>query len=248
MTIEQKIEMFLDGHLSREESDQLWIEMMEEPAYYDYFKTAVNLKHIGTASNKKHLSVDTPEEPEEGSSSKRFYRVAIAATIVMIIGILGYLNLATPGRVAPPVALHQLAMQTTRSTVTMNGSMESDIQRGIDLANQGKTTEAIALFQRILNENPDPQVQALALSNLGIMYYNLGQMDQAITAFNRILKEQGLDILTYERAYWYAGNAYLKEGKLKEARGAISKAYSLDGAYRRVAGQYLKKLNAVLGQ
>ena len=240
LTIEQKIEMYIEGRLNEEESDLLWAEMMNRPDYYDYFKTVVNLKHIV----KETDSVEAVHPHQSGRGS--FYRVAIAAAIVITIGILGYLNINLSTRVAPPTALHQLAMQTTRSAVTMDGSMESDIQRGINLANLGKTTQAISLFKKILEENADPQVKALALTNLGIMYYNQVQIDKAIDAFSQIPQQQGLDVLTYEKAYWYLGNAYLKEGQLKEARSAIKKAYDLNGAYRRVTEEYLKKLDAVL--
>ena len=237
LTIEQKIELYIEGRLNEEESDLLWAEMMSEPDYYDYFKTVVNLKHIVKETDKVEA---------EHHSAKRFYRVAVAAAIVITVGILGYLNLNIHSSITPPTALHQLAMQTTRSAVTMDGSMESDIQRGINLANLGKTQQAITLFKKILDENADPHVRALALTNLGIMYYNQDQMGKAIDAFNKIHQEQGLDVLTYEKAYWYLGNAYLKQGRLKDARSAIKKAYSLNGAYRRVTEEYLKKLDATL--
>lgn len=237
LTIEQKIELYIEGRLNEEESDLLWAEMMSEPDYYDYFKTVVNLKHIVKESDKVEAG---------HHSAKRFYRVAVAAAIVITVGILGYLNLNIHSSIVPPTALHQLAMQTTRSAVTMDGSMESDIQRGINLANLGKTQQAITLFKKILDENADPQVRALALTNLGIMYYNQDQMGKAIDAFNKIHQEQGLDVLTYEKAYWYLGNAYLKQGRLKDARSAIKKAYALNGAYRRVTEEYLKKLDAAL--
>jgi len=237
MTIEQKIDLYIEGRLSEEESDLLWAEMMREPDYYDYFKTVVNLKHIV----KETGAVKAVEHPV-----RRFYRIAVAAAIVITVGILGYLNLNIHSSIAPPSALRQLAMQTTRSAVTMDGSMESDIQRGINLANLGRTQQAIALFKKILAENADPQVRALALTNLGIMYYNQEQMGKAIDAFNKIHQEQGLDVLTYEKAYWYQGNAYLKQGRLKDARSAIKKAYSLNGAYRRVTEEYLKKLDAAI--
>ena len=239
LTIEQKIEMYIEGRLNEEESDLLWAEMMNRPDYYDYFKTVVNLKHIVKDE-------DLVEAGHHQSRRGRFYRVAIAAAVVITIGILGYLNVNLRTSVSPPTALHQLAMQTTRSAVTMDGSMESDIQRGINLANLGKTAQAISLFKKILEENADPQVRALALTNLGIMYYNQVQIDKAINAFSQIPQQQGLDVLTYEKAYWYLGNAYLKEGQLKEARSAIKKAYDLNGAYRRVTEEYLKKLDAVL--
>ncbi|HKI47209.1 MAG TPA: tetratricopeptide repeat protein [Balneolales bacterium] len=241
LTIEQKIEMYIEGRLNEEESDLLWAEMMNRPDYYDYFKTVVNLKHIVK-------DTDLVETGRYQSRKDHFYRVAIAAAVVITIGILGYLNVNLHISATPPTALHQLAMQTTRSAVTMDGSMESDIQRGINLANLGKTTQAISLFKKILEENADPQVRALALTNLGIMYYNQVQIDKAINAFSQIPQQQGLDVLTYEKAYWYLGNAYLKEGQLKEARSAIKKAYDLNGAYRRVTEEYLKKLDAVLDQ
>ena len=245
LTIEQKIEMYIEGRLNEEESDMLWAEMMERPDYYDYFKTVVNLKHIVNDTE----SAETESYPEPTvSTNRRMYRVAIAAAIVITVGILGYLNINLQSSAVPPTALHQLAMQTTRSAVTMDGSMESDIQRGINLANLGKTTQAIALFKKILNENADPQVRALALTNLGIMYYNQDQIGKAISSFRQISQVQGLNVLTYEKAYWYLGNAYLKQGQLKEARAVIKKAYDLNGAYRRVTAEYLKKLDAVLSQ
>ena len=241
LTIEQKIEMYIEGRLSEEESDLLWAEMMKRPDYYDYFKTVVNLKHIVK-------DADSVGEGRHQSVRGRFYRVAIAAAVAITIGILGYLNVNLHTTVTPPTALHQLAMQTTRSAVTMDGSMESDIQRGINLANLGKTSEAITLFKKILQENADPQVRALALTNLGIMYYNEDQIGKAINTFRQIPQQQGLDVLTYEKAYWYLGNAYLKQGQLKEARTVIKKAYDLNGAYRRVTEEYLKKLDAVLSK
>lgn len=44
--LEEKIDLYINGQLSRKEVDELWIELIQEEYLIDYLKTVANVKAI----------------------------------------------------------------------------------------------------------------------------------------------------------------------------------------------------------
>lgn len=45
--IQERIEQYIQGELSEEEIDELWVTFLESPEWFDYFTTLLNLYSIG---------------------------------------------------------------------------------------------------------------------------------------------------------------------------------------------------------
>lgn len=233
-SIEDRITRYVNTRLNDEEVEQLWADLIASPYYYDYLKTAANVKYLLNQEKTKQANIQ-----------KRRYWMAIAASIAITIGILSLVFQfnRTANTLKP---LDNLAFANMRSAEVMNNTPQSQIQRGINFANSGKVTKAITLFTKIKEENENFRIKSMADLNLGIVYYNKHNYQKAIQSFKDVISTDKSDVLMKEKAYWFAGNAYLKLNDLKSAKSYIQKAYNMNGAYRRVAGKYLKELNKKL--
>ncbi|MEX0662077.1 MAG: hypothetical protein WEA58_04180 [Balneolaceae bacterium] len=45
--IQERIDQYIQGNLSENEIDQLWVTFLDSPEWFDYFTTLVNLYSIG---------------------------------------------------------------------------------------------------------------------------------------------------------------------------------------------------------
>ena len=236
-SIEERITRYVNTRLNDEEVEQLWAELIASPYYYDYLKTAANVKYLLNQ-----------EKARQEIKKKRTYWMAIAASIAITIGILTLvfqINRSTVNGIKP---LDDLAFINMRSAEVINDTPQSQIQRGINLANSGKVPEAITLFTKIKEENQKAKIKSMADLNLGIVYYNEHSYRKAIESFKDVISTDKGDALMQEKAYWFAGNAYMKINDLKSAKVYIENAYNLNGAYRRIAGKYLKEINKKLSK
>jgi len=46
--IQEKIEKYMRGELTSEEEDDLWVEFLKDPIWYEYFDTWLHLVFIGS--------------------------------------------------------------------------------------------------------------------------------------------------------------------------------------------------------
>ncbi|MEX2364919.1 MAG: hypothetical protein WD597_14900, partial [Balneolaceae bacterium] len=88
--LEKKIDLYVNGILTTEEIDELWIELIQDGYYLDYMKSVVNLKAV----------IDQKEESQEKSKIFTFQKVAryaAAAAVFVIVSIAGILNYSSSG-------------------------------------------------------------------------------------------------------------------------------------------------------
>jgi len=50
--IQERIEHYIQGKLTSEEVDELWIKFIESPEWYEYFMTLLNLYSLGKSSRR----------------------------------------------------------------------------------------------------------------------------------------------------------------------------------------------------
>ena len=234
-SIEERINRYVNTRLNENEVEQLWADLIASPYYYDYLKTAANVKYLLNQEKEKRTTIQ-----------RRTYWMAIAASIAITIGILSLVfqfNHSANNAIKP---LDDLAFTNMRSAEIVNDTPQSQLQRGINFANSGKVSEAITLFTKIKEDNESAKVKSMADLNLGIVYYNQHDYSKAIQSFKEVLSTEKSDMLMKEKAYWFEGNAYLKMNDLQSAKTSIQKAYDLNGAYRRIAGKYLNEINKKL--
>lgn len=233
--LEEKIDQYINGQLSAQEVDDLWVELIQDDYHLDYLKSAANLKAV----------VERKREEKRAKQKRKYWYYAAAAVIALLVVVLGVMNISLQSDVSvEPVA--QVELEYYRSgDGAIDSSDESEVIRSaITLANTGRVNEAISLLSSELESASDPNWIAKLSLNLGSLYYNEANYDEAISYFQNVVQhEEYVDVLMVEKAYWYIGNAYFHMDRLAEAQTNIEQAYELNGAYRRVAKSYLNALS-----
>ena len=109
-------------------------------------------------------------------------------------------------------------------------SPESDpwywYNKAVDLANEGKFSEALTANERALSINGSMPV---AWANQAGILVQLHRYDDAITAADRVFAFNSSELPnTFAAAYYSKGDAFRALGKTAEARDLYAKAYALD--------------------
>lgn len=231
--LEEKIDLYINGQLSQEEVDELWVELIQDEYHIDYLKTVANTKAV----------LESERGKAKIFSLQNRWAYAAAAAIALLIGVLTVLNYpATQPVDVEPVSAIELDYYRSEAGVQGNGEHSQVIRNALDLANSGDVEAAIAVLEEELAVAEAPSWQAELHLNVGSLYYNTGDFNEAIVNFEEVVNKEEIDILTLEKGYWYLGNAYFQLNELDQAEAAIQKAFDLNGAYRRVAGSYLTAL------
>jgi len=235
--LEQRIEMYLEGNLSPREVDDLWAELIDNEYYFDYLKSASNLKKISEEQNK------TTEEDNFGSTKQVW--LSAAAAILLMIGAATIFNLGTESsEMVQPVSSIELDYYRSADGSATEGVDSEVIRRAISAANTGEISTALQLLSKELETTTSEHEKAELLVTSGSILYNSGQFSESIERFETVLDLEYDDIMLRERNYWYLGNAYFQVNKLDEAKAALEKAFELNGAYSRVAQSYIRALSA----
>ncbi|MDR8392107.1 hypothetical protein NC796_13215 [Aliifodinibius sp. S!AR15-10] len=231
--LEEKIDLYINGQLSREEVDELWAELIQDGNQLDYLKTVANTKAVIESERKK----------SKVFSLKRSWSYAAAAVVILLVAVLTVVNYPnTQSQTVEPIASIELDYYRSEDGVIGNDSQQEVLKNALALANRGNTSEAITLLEQEVQNASSPNWTAELYLNIGSLYYNSGDYQLATQNFQKVVEKKEVDILTREKGYWYLGNAYFQMNQLDKAQQAIQNAYQLDGAYRRVAKHYLDAL------
>lgn len=234
--LEEKIDQYINGQLSAEEVDELWAELIQDGYHLDYLKSAANLKAV----------IERKRKERKSKQKAKYWYYAAAAVVALLIGVFAVMNYSTQDSTRTLQPISSVELDYYRSG---NGTLDADdkagvISKAIELANTGQVNEAISLLDAELKEASEPTWIAKLSLNLGSLYYNQSNYDQAIRYYQNVIEhKQHVDVLMLEKAYWYVGNAYFHQDKLTEAESNIEEAYEINGAYRRVAESYLEALS-----
>jgi tetratricopeptide (TPR) repeat protein len=106
---------------------------------------------------------------------------------------------------------------------SMQGMGYQAYQDAVQLQREGKTQEALPLFQKALLSNDTPEIHAA----YGISLQTAGQLDAAIAEYQKAMSQ---DANTADYAY-YLGTAYHQKKELPKAQTAYQKALSLRPGY-----------------
>ncbi|MEQ8523595.1 tetratricopeptide repeat protein [Gracilimonas sp.] len=236
--LERKIDLYVNGRLDAEQTDELWAELIQDEYYMDYMKSVANLKAV----------IDRKQSAKPSSKVYSFRKVAqysAAAAVILIASVIGVLNLNTNGDFSvSPIA--QIGLDVVRDAEGVSATVTSDIiRRAIRMATDGEVQEAISLLEAELEETTDPQLKAEIALSLGSIQYNTGNYISSIENFEIVTAQENIDVLTLEKGYWFLGNTYFQLDRLEEAEQAFKNAYELNGAYSRVAKTYVDALENV---
>lgn len=232
--LERQIDLYVNGKLTPEQTDELWAELIQDEYYLDYMKSVANLK--GVIDKKRNVS-SKPRTLNIGS----YVKYAAAAAVIIAVGLFGFSNLYTDSlsNIEP---ISEIPLDNYREADgTLNGNeSEKTIREAVALANSGEIEKAITLLVKELENAEEPGYKAKVALSLGSIQYNAGAYERSIENFQMAIAQPEIDILVLEEAYWFLGNAYFQTDQITEARTAFEKAYELNGAYRRVVESYLE--------
>lgn len=239
--LERKIDLYVNGKLNAEQTDELWAELIQDDYYLDYMKSVANLKSI----------IDRKKATQPSGrvfSIQKAVRYAAAAAVILIAGTIGIMNISTPNNISvSPV--EQIGLDVVRDSEGILETVTNEVIReAIRLATDGDVEGAVSLLQTELENVEDPQLTAELALSLGSIQYNSGEYSSSVENFNIVIAQENVEILTLEKGYWFLGNTYFQLDRLDEAEEAFRKAYELNGAYSRVAKTYVDALTNVTAE
>jgi len=232
--LERQIDLYVNGKLTPEETDNLWAELIQDEYYLDYMKSVANLK--GVIEKKRNVS----SKPRVIGLRSSYTKFAAAAAVIIAAGLFGFFNLYTnsSNQIEP---ISEIPLENYREADGAIQGNESDktIREAVALANAGEIEKAVSLLQNELKDATKSDYKAKVALSLGSIHYNAGAYQRSIENFKVAISQPEIDVLVLEEAYWFLGNAYFQTDQISEAQSAFEKAYELNGAYRRVVKSYL---------
>lgn len=112
------------------------------------------------------------------------------------------------------------------------------INKSSEIFHRGNYKKALSRFETILETYPD---DVNALFYAGLCYYNFGEYEKSIDAFNKCLsnKFNNFD----QEAYWYLAKSFVEKGDKTQAQKVLAKIVETNGFYKNQAQELLNKLN-----
>ena len=135
--LEKKIDLYVNGKLTKDEVDDLWAELIQDEYYLEYTKSFANIKAL---IQEKRKSKQYP--------LYQFRKIAsygVAAAIAIIIGVVGVFNFNVNNRETSTfAAIDWIEYDTYRSANSDNPDVIDNeiIKAAIKLANDGYVKES----------------------------------------------------------------------------------------------------------
>lgn len=232
--LERKIDLYINGKLNAEQTDELWAELIQDEYYLDYMKSVANLKAVilESRANKPSPAV---------FQLRKVASYAAAAAVIIFAAVIGVMNYNSSYNAVSLEPISEIGLEIIRSTEDPTTDKDV-IKTAIQMAASGNIEEAVTLLENELKTAAEPQLVADISLSLGSILYNSGDYTAAISNFERVVNQNSISKEVLEKGYWFLGNAYFQLDQLPEAQEAFQKAYSLDGSYSRVAKSYIDAL------
>lgn len=237
---EQGIDAYLKGNLTEKEAQELWAELLKQPEYIDLLETEIDLTRYYQQSQSRQTGY------------RQYWRWAAAAAAVFLI-VIG-INIFS-SETLNDYTIDSIFLQDNLAT---SGIMRSDepnaeyvdslLNLGFEKAINGNVTEALSIYNEVIEKFPDTIYAAKAHLNIGILIYNKGDFARSVDSFKKVLSITAEDEFIREQAYWYMANALVNVGNIQKAEKALQSTYHLNGVHRQQALWLLDKLNKKAGQ
>lgn len=125
-----------------------------------------------------------------------------------------------PDAPSPPADSAPQGIEGLKAAVEANPSLEGYFELGNALSRQRRFSEARSAYDEALKINPN---HTGALSNLGVVYYQTGELNKAITNFKKVLSLDTQDAATH---YLY-GATLLQMSDYAEAEQQFENALAI---------------------
>lgn len=247
MSIQENIDAYIKGSLSEEEIELLWVEFAKNPELLEQLELEVSLKE----KFKKEAAKKADKKATIHQLPGWFWHASAAATVLLVIMIQVF-------REPTPTQLHEFllseidsfdyeAITAVRGSSEVQTSSDSLFNLALKAAQASSSEKAISLYEELIALSPAEPYLSKSHLNLGIIYYNKGDYDQAITNFNKVTEQDELSKMIEEKAFWFLANSLANVDNKEKARVAAQRAYSLQGRYKDPAFKLLRKLDYDLG-
>ncbi|MFU8812296.1 MAG: tetratricopeptide repeat protein [Balneolaceae bacterium] len=245
--LHRRIRACINGSLSPEETDELWIEFLENPDAFEQFQTEL---HLADLFLNKGYTVGQPADSKKkiiDLSSYKVWLYAAAAAVLLAAG-LQFFSLSEADSFGT-FALNSIdAEQMVGSVVFRNEdaveAADLEINQALSNALMGDLERSYQQFSALLGRELSDEQRARVLINSGILEYNRMNYARAAAHFREVLDIDEITLGTREKAWWFLGNALLNIGDVTEAREAVFTAYGLDGQFQRPALALLKRIDS----
>ncbi len=243
--IYKKIEDYAYGRLSSAEVENLWVKILEDPELLSYLETVAHLRQLLSSESK----TSTPKRVKAGNSVLRKSFLAIAACMVITVGVLYYFQLSTPPAMPKAQALIPTSdyesVDVFRSVDSNLTSHEKELNKGFAMMVRHQDDQAKSVFKHLLAQKPQNELQAKSFFDLGAIAYNRSHYTTALDDFRLALSHtnNGINEWLSEKINWYLGQTHLQLKQQQKTVDYVQRVIKYNGYYHSRAESLLTKLN-----
>lgn len=210
----ETIENYLAGQLPPDERAEFEVALRSDPevanAMAFYLLTKQTAQEQVREREKRRQELDALRKRNVSSQPvwSAPMRWAAAASIVLLLGVGWYFFRPTDSTIiASRLVDEYVTEHFMELPTTMEGGAVDSLKLGAEQFNQGKLTEADAIFQGLLTRQP---TNDSVLKYAGIVSLRQGNYDKAITLFHRLSQQTDLVV---NPGTFYEALAHLKKGQ-----------------------------------
>ncbi|WP_372637805.1 tol-pal system YbgF family protein [Fodinibius sp.] len=248
--LEKKIDAYIKGHLTEEQAQELWEELLKNPGYIELLNTEISVRAMVVEDGSRESSSGTKRQHTLIHSLQNSWKWAAAAVAIIIVAVAVNFFLTDAEQTLDELALNEIPLSESlasapalRSGQVRSIPGDSLLNQGFKAAISGDISKAMELYDAIIKEYPDQPAAVQAYLNRGIIQFNRSDYEGAIASFREVVGKAEEQSFLREKGYWYLGNAYINTDSLSRAHEAISEVFYMEGIYRNPAGDILQELD-----
>lgn len=233
----EKIDQYLDGELDDSEKASFEESVAKDPQLAEEVKQNMLLREVIEEGYRANMRANIRQWRNEGQQKGRSanirklgLRLAAAASVLLIFG-LGIFTVVVPQYSNDGIA--QQFYEPDEDLGLIRGANDADILRqAFENYEQGNYVGAVPGFQRY----PDNDK---ALYGLGLSYYQLGEFENAIETFKKLIERENIEYT--EKAEFYLLLSYLQADQTGPDFQQLLDKMIADGGYYSGQAEGIKK-------
>lgn len=237
--IEERIELYLDGKLSKDEIEELWLDILNKPEYFTHLK--INLSLRKRYRQKK-------EHPVVNTTNYQPWLLSVAAVVLFILAF-NFFYTSIDETIVPLKQISFYELESSKVVRSDNQNLtktDSLLNEAFNAVVTGEKNKGIDLYTQIYNKNVTASYSAKAHLNIGIIFYNELNFDDAAVSFRSALDAGGKIPRVEEKSHWFLAQTYINMNLLEKARDSARKTLEMNGKFKDEAQIILLSLDSIL--
>lgn len=234
--VSKQVDAYLRGKLSKREIDELWLQFLRNPYYFELFETELQLRNL---THKNRYTGDLINEKKNRNTIIKQLVMAAAACVIVVLVFQFYTSNSTPDLdtlALTSISYHEMAAgNVVRSDDVNVINVETGMNRAMAAAYQFNVDESIEMFRELKGSVVNDSQRGRIEYNLAILHYNRAEFELAKEAFIMVTNSDAVEEIYIERAWWFLANTYLKLNDQEEAIETILMVKHLNGMNRELA-------------